>query len=451
MNPLPPAAAHMSEAAFALVFALLLVAPLASMDQTLLTLLVVSGYAAAVVGRLRNLPLTFLGALVIGVGEQYVIAYVPSSFSSTWLPNETQALPMVFLFLVVLLLPQDRLRTAGRQASQRLAKVADLPASLLGAVLVVAGGVAAAAELGVTWRTTVAEGFIFGIIALSLTVLTGYAGQVSLGQFAFAGIGAFAMGKVFGGGSWWGIAAAVGLSAAIGVLVALPTLRVRGLFLALATLAFAQFAAVAFFSNVHVFNQSNSVMIKRLGIGSLSLRGDKAETILVSVAFALCGLLVLAVRRSTFGRRLVALADSPAASATVGLNVRATRLAVFGLSAGMAGLAGALLGTLQGPVGANDLQLLFSLVILLMTVVWGVRTMSGALLAGMAYAVLQSHAGTWSGLVVGVGVLLIGRLPEGVAGTALAALGDAVRGERRSRAPAPTRAGAAVEQQAHVA
>ncbi len=69
-------------------------------------------------------------------------------------------------------------------------------------------------------------------------LLVGYAGQVSLCQLTFMGIGAFTMGKTFGGSSWWGLLLAVAVSAAVGALVALPTLRLRGLYLALATLAF---------------------------------------------------------------------------------------------------------------------------------------------------------------------------------------------------------------------
>jgi len=79
-----------------------------------------------------------------------------------------------------------------------------------------------------------------GIVGLSLVLLVGFAGQVSLCQLTFMGIGAFTMGKVFGGDSWWGLLLAVVVSGAVGALVALPALRLRGLYLALATFAFGE-------------------------------------------------------------------------------------------------------------------------------------------------------------------------------------------------------------------
>ncbi|HUA93965.1 MAG TPA: ABC transporter permease [Acidimicrobiales bacterium] len=396
-----------------------LIAPIVTLDQTILTLFVLNGFAAAVFGRLRSLPLTFLGALIIGLGQQYVTVYLPSSLQTNWLPNPVLALPMLFLFVALLVLPQERLRAAGRVTMARIPRVANPVQGLTGAAVVVVLSVIGAFALSTTWQASMSQGLIFGIVALSLVLLTGYAGQVSLGQFAFVGIGAFTMGKIAGGGSWLGMLAAVGIAAAIGVLVALPTLRLRGLYLALATLAFAQFTYYVFFSNEYIFNQSGSIFVKRVGLPGISLASNKSEMVFLGVAFALCSLFVLAIRRGTFGRRLVALSDSPAACATVGLNVKLTRLAVFGISAGLAGLAGALYGGLQGPVGSNDFPLLASLFILLLLVVWGVRTVSGALLAGITYATLLAHAGSFLGLLVGAGVILIGWLPNGLIGSVL--------------------------------
>jgi len=410
-----------------------LIAPIVTLDQLVLTLFVLNGFAAAVFGRLRSLPLTFAGALVIGLGQEYLSGYLPSGVSTEWLPTPVLSVPMLLLFAVLLLLPQERLRAVGRVAVARIPRVAGPGESLLGAAAVVVGTAVAGTVLSTTWQATLSQGLVFGILALSLVMLTGYAGQVSLGQFAFAGIGAYAMGKVAGGGSWWGLLAAVGVSAAIGVLVALPTLRVRGLYLALATLAFGQVAYYVFFSNPKWFNQQGSVFVKRLAIPGLSLTGSRAETVFLAVGFAVVSVIVLAMRRGTFGRRLVALSDSPAACATVGLDVKATRLAVFGISAAMAGLAGALYGGLQGPVSAQDFPMLSSLLLLMLLVIFGVRTVSGALVAGLVFAALQSHASTWVGLVVGGGVIAIGWLPNGVLGAGW--IGQLLR--RRSVAQPP--------------
>lgn len=393
-----------------------LIAPIVNLDQTILTLFVLNGFAAAVFGRLRSLPLTFVGALLIGLGQQYLSSYLPQGFQTNWLPNTVLALPMLFLFLVLLLLPQDRLKVTGRIAMARIPRLTTPMQSLGGALAVVALSAVGAAVLSTTWRASISQGLIFGIVGLSLVLLTGYGGQVSLGQFAFVGIGAFTMGKVAGGGSWLGLLAAIGVSAGVGVLIALPTLRLRGLYLALATLAFAQFAYYVFFSNVYFFNQSGSVFVKRLSLPGISLQSDKNEMIMLGIAFGLASMLVLGIRRGTFGRRLVALSDSPAACATVGLNVKLTRLAVFGISAGLAGFAGALYGGLQGPVSSNDFPLLSSLFVLLLLVIWGVKSVTGALLGGITFAILLAHAGGIIGLLVGAGVIVIGWLPNGLIG-----------------------------------
>ena len=93
-----------------------------------------------------------------------------------------------------------------------------------------------AAMVGTTALATLSQGLALGIVGLSLVLLVGFAGQVSLCQLTFMGIGAFTMGKTLGGDSWWGLLLAVAVSGAVGALVALPTLRLRGLYLALATL-----------------------------------------------------------------------------------------------------------------------------------------------------------------------------------------------------------------------
>ena len=144
-------------------------------------------------------------------------------------------------------------------------------------------------------------------------------------------------------------------------------------------------------------------------------RSDQSFLVFVCVVFALVAIGILALRRGSYGRRLRALADSPAASATIGMNLTATKLTVFALSAGLAGLAGALYGQQQGLVGEPDFQLLLSLTLLLLAVVWGIRTMTGVLVAGLIFAffpVIQSHV-SWLRDLTYLG---IGRNPNGVFG-----------------------------------
>src|SRR5205807_9924795 len=213
--------------------------------------------------------------------------------------------------------------------------------------LMVAGGFSVVAwfvsgQLSVTNLITAGEGLVVALVLLSLLLLTGYGGQISAAQLTFVGFGAFAMGKLGQGGSLLGVLAAVGLAAAAGALVALVTLRVRGLYLALSTVAFAQAMVYVFFDNNNVFGQGGALEVARVHVPGISLHSDRAFFVACAVVFAAAAVGVLALRRASFGRRLAAMSDSAAACATLGMNIAWTKLAVFTVSAGLAGPAGVL-------------------------------------------------------------------------------------------------------------
>ncbi len=229
------------------------------------------------------------------------------------------------------------------------------------------------------------------------------------------GIGAFVMGKVAGGGSLLGLLAATAICAGIGALIALPTIRLSDLYLALATFAFADAVATGFFADGRVYG-SGGLPIYRIVLPGLSLGGDRAEFLLVTLFFVLSAWLVLAIRRSLFGRRLVAVNDSPAAYATVGLDIGFTKVAVFAIAAGMAGLAGALYGTVQQIVGTTDFDLFPGIIFVLFVTIWGIRTVSGAFLAALTYVALNQIWPSSIGIFAGLGVILIGRAANGILG-----------------------------------
>jgi branched-chain amino acid transport system permease protein len=395
----------------------MLLAPLITLDIQTLTLLVINGYAAAMVGRLRNLPLTFAGGLALGLTESYLVGYLPVG---TWLSQVKPTVPMVFLFVALIVLPERRI--AVKLTSGRSPRVAGLYESLIAGAVLVVLAILIAPHLSPSNLVTASHGVALGLIMLSLVLLVGYGGQISLAQLTFAGVGAFAMGKVSNGHSWWGLLAAVALSAAVGALVALPALRLRGLYLALATLAFASAMDTAFFANQHTFGSSGSLTVGRVSFFGVSMKGNKAYLIFLCAVFAIISIGLLALRRSSYGRRLTALADSPAASVTLGMNLVTTKLVVFAASAGLAGLAGAFYGGQQGLVGAADFQLLLGLSLVLLAVVWGVRTTTGMLFAGLLLAifpVLQSHVPALRDLVylgTGLAAIGIGRNPNGAFG-----------------------------------
>ena len=385
------------------------------------TLLVVSGYAAAIVGRLKNIPVTFLAALAIGLAENYILNYVEPHLSSQLQTDVTSALPMVFLFIALVTLPSVRLRAAGRLTSMRAPRVASGRESLIGGVVFLAIAVVVGFGFADTYVNGTTLGQLGGmvmclaIVGLSLVLVTGYSGQVSLCQFSFMGIGAFIMGKVAGGGSVVGLLAATAICAGIGALIALPTIRLSDLYLALATFAFADAVAQGFFADGRVYG-SGGLSVYRITLPGLSFNGNTAEFLLVTVLFVLSAWLVLAIRRSLFGRRLVAVNDSPAAYATVGLNIGFTKVAVFAIAAGMAGMAGALYGTVQETVGTTDFDIFPGIIFVLFVTIWGIRTVSGAFLAAVTFVALNQIWPSSVGIFAGLGVILIGRAANGILG-----------------------------------
>ena len=158
--------------------------------------------------------------------------------------------------------------------------------SAVGAVLLVAVMVVLAAIVGATALATLTQGLALGIVGLSLVLLVGYAGQVSLCQLTFMGIGAFTMGKTLGGDSWWGVLLAVVVSGAVGALVALPTLRLRGLYLALATFAFGAVMYSAFFDNSSVISDGTRINVGRPTLPFQRTVSNQAELIEVAVVAA---------------------------------------------------------------------------------------------------------------------------------------------------------------------
>jgi branched-chain amino acid transport system permease protein len=432
----------------------ILIAPLINLDITVLTLLVINGYAAAMVGRLQSLPLTFVGAIVLGLLQSYAIGYLPVSV--LWSDLE-QVIPMIFLLAVMLLLPQSKASLA-RRVRVRAPRIVGPKESLVTAAVFVAACVAAAGLFTGSSLTYVMTGLALGIIMLSLVLLTGYGGQVSLCQLTFAGLGAYAMSKVGGtGGSLLGPLAAAGLAGAAGCLVALPALRLRGLYLALATLAFASTMDAAFFNNINLFGVSLSLPVARPHIPGISLQSDRSYLILLGVVFALLAIGLLALRRSRFGRRLVALNDSPSASLTLGIDMTLSKLVVFTVSAGIAGLGGALYGGAQGAVSPNNFSLVLSLTLLLLAVVWGIRTTAGMVFGGIAFALAPAlarhltHPRDAFTLIVGLAAIGVSQNPEGTFGGNTPLQRLRARKAGRADAAAPASGAPADERLTHAA
>jgi branched-chain amino acid transport system permease protein len=380
-----------------------------------MTLLIINAFAAALAGRLKSIPRTVTAAIAIQLGVVYSLQYLPAGEQ---ISRIQKSLPMIALFIIVVLTRQDRIVAAGVRSSRapRLPGARESAAWAAGFVGLVA---LLAPLLGDGTVGDLNEALASAVILLSLVLVVGYGGQVSLCQLTFAGLSAWTMGKV--GHGLLGILAGVAVATVAGLLVALPTVKLRGLYLALATLAFAQAMDGSFFNQA--FGTNDSLAIPRVGITS-----DRGFLVLSAVVFALAGLGLLATRRSKYGRRLAALNDSTAACSTLGIDVTRHKLAVFGASAALAGVGGVLYAGSHVAVGSMDFMLFNSMTLLLLLLI-GERTMvSGALFSAVLFSValpaltdrlreagFEGYAAV-SFLVTGILVLRVARDPRGVMG-----------------------------------
>jgi branched-chain amino acid transport system permease protein len=365
---------------------------LAAPDQGLspvLALLIVNAYAAAVIGRLRSLLWTFVGAVILGLADAYGTGYI--NLQNDYLSGFRAAIPIIILFIALIAMPQSRLRghsaVRSRERQPKPTWVGSFVAcgGVLVATAVIASMVTDANAL------TLMRVFAIGIIALSLVPLVGYAGYISLCQMSFAGIGAIAMAHLGPGGTPAGLIWAAVLAGAVGAVVALPTLRLSGIYLALATASFAVILDSWLF-NLPKFNigpidiklfELGTIPVARLHIPFVDPSSEKAELVVMAGVFCVCALLVVWIRRSYFGERLLAMKDSPAACATLGLNIRRTKLLVFTVSAAMAGVGGALYGATLGTVSPDRFNFFESLPLLLLAVVGGIGSAGSAIFAGL--------------------------------------------------------------------
>ena len=394
----------------------ILLTPVIGLDYFELTLLMINAYAAAMLGRLKSLPLTFAGAMGLGIMQSYAVAYLPTS--GDW-AGVRAVVPTLFLFLVIILMPQAQLRVGQVKGIVSAPLPTIRRSGIAGVSLVV---VVAALTLSLSASNLLLAGTAatYAMVMLSLVLLTGYGGHVSLAQFTFAGVGALAYAKL-DSPNLFGLLLAALIAALVGALVALPVLRLTGLYLALGTLAFGQLMDKLVFQASFAFGFNGSLQAERLSILGIQFNDAGAYVVLMTIFFVLMGIGLLLLRRGRLGRLLIAMRDSPAACGTLGLNMRWFRVALFGLSAGMAGLAGALFAGLRQTIGATDFQLFASLPLLLLAVVCGVTSVTGAAIGGvflMMLPVLQSSYPGLAGLafvVIGFGAVALGRDPNGLA------------------------------------
>ena len=402
-----------------------LLAPSLNLDAIVLTLLVVQAFGAAAIGRFSSLPLTYVGGLVIGIAASVATKYVVTS--SAALAGLPASIPFIVLFLVLIFTPRSKL--AERRVSRpRPTAVYAAPvrvqlvgAVVLAAVLLIVPHLVNSAQLPY-WS----DGLTQVVLFLSLGLLVRTSGQISLCQAAFAAIGATTMGHLTAGfGLPWGLALLLaGLAAVpIGAFIAIPAIRLPGVFLALATFGFGVTMQQMGYPLWLMFGSSSlGQAVNRPSFA----QGDVAYYYLM-FAFALAaGLMVVWLVRSRLGRLLRGMADSPVALATHGTSVVVTRVLVFCVAAFLAAVSGALFGGVVHTVTSSDFTAFGSLTLLALLVIMPGREPWYAFGAAFALVVIPSWISTgatvndWLNVLFGASAVQV-------------ALGFAPRNERLHR------------------
>jgi sulfate-transporting ATPase len=321
-------------------FAAILIAPIVTLQVTTMTNLVLAGLAAALVANFRSFTITFIAGMAIGIAETVLARYWSQ-------PGGAQSVPFFVIVAAIVL--------TGRALPLRDFFLQRLPSVGRGRVrpeLVIPGVIAAIlllTYLPSPWVDSLIVTLGSALVILSIVVLTGYTGQISLGQFALAGLGAYVAGRLISTQGWpfWA-AALAGILAAlpIGIVFALPAVRARGINLAVVTLGLATAIQLMIFSNSNWTGglQGTAVGTPTLfGIDISPITHDNRYGYVALAAFVIMALAVANLRRGRVGRRLLAVRTNERAAAALGVSVPETKLYAFALASSIAATGGIVL------------------------------------------------------------------------------------------------------------
>ena len=344
--------------------------------------LLLRALAAALVGRFVSLPLTLAGGVAVGIVESQAFINVP--------PGTVDAL----IFVIVAALVLTRMRSTDDGAAsitgsggappmsswlpvplRRTAALAGVAAVLLLPVLVTSP----------SQQVLFSRVGIYAIVAVSVVVVTGWSGQLSLCQFAFVGLGAVLTHAFTGRGMGFGwatlYASCAGVVAAIAV--GLPALRVRGFFLAVTTLGFAVAATGWLLPHDRLFGEGTVAYVARSRLGPIDLTSQRSFYYLVVAVLGVVMLVARRIRVTGIGRSLLAVRENERSAEAMTISAVRAKLLAFGVAGGFAALAGSLLAALATQFQASDFPPSESLRVVAMTIIGGVGSIAGAVLGAV--------------------------------------------------------------------
>jgi sulfate-transporting ATPase len=413
----------------------ILIAPLVPLQPGTYTLFIVPALAAAVVGRFHSLGWAITAGLGIGALESLSV-YV-NGVHPDFPAGAGELIPLI-LVLVVLAVRGQTMPSRGTLMQVTLGRAPRPHWRFATAVIGTGVGIAAIYLFTGNDRAALYSSFITGVISLSLVVVVGYTGQISLAQLTLAGVSAYILSTF---ASSWGIPFPIApilsalVAAAAGVVIGIPALRVRGLMLGVVTLTFAAGVEAIWFNNNSIDGGASGLNIPTprlfgmdLGIGSGKDFPRPAFGILCLIVLVLVALGVSWLRTSRLGTAMLAVRSDERSAAAAGINVVRVKLIGFAIAAFIAGLGGSLLAYQLGNVSFQNFDAYLGLVAFSIVVVAGITSVSGGILAGLIssggllVALISSGVGSggvdnWYGVVAGIGVILTVIFnPDGVVG-----------------------------------
>ena len=423
-------------------------APAVGLEPVTWTLLVVPALACALVGRLTSVGVACAAGLALGAVESEITLLSARTWWPDWATvGVAQSVPLVVTVAALVALGR-RLPARGSAIVDPLPAV-PIPRLRPGPVVgLVAAGAAALAVTSGSYRFGVITSMIVAILALSLVVLTGLLGQISLASAAFAGTAGFALSKI-GDAIPFPLSLLVAALGAtlLGLVVAVPALRIRGVQLAVVTLAAGVAIEELVFSNPRLSSSGGNLIPdpELFGLDLAVRRGaDLARWqfgALVLLVLTLAALAVANLARSATGRALLAVRSNERAAASVGVDVAGAKLLGFAVSAFLAGLGGGLLGYSRGQLSADSFGVVVSLSLLAFAYLGGITSIGGALVAGLlaplglGYVILDRTFSLGEHYLLVSGLLLVATAvlnPGGIASSA-----RTVRRALRGRPVAP--------------
>jgi ABC-type branched-subunit amino acid transport system permease subunit len=364
--------------------------------STLSTGFLVRALAAALIGGLTSLSGALVGGLVVGVGEAVLAGVFPNTIGAA------QAVFFVLVVVMLLVRPQG-LFGQREDTEDKVAFVPplrDLPSNLASSLYnralrrttlstVVGFAVAVSLATGSATNSALTLVCIGATVGVSLTVLMGYAGQISLGHWALVGVGAFAAADLHGRYDVpfvLTVPLVVIIGMVVSLLIGLPALRIKGLYLAVVTLTFSYAAELFVFRSGSVGGGQTGVAMKIPKFGPFDLDSPSNRPLFVVSLAVLLGCVWAArwLLRSRTGLTFLALRENEKAATTLGVSLTMARLTAFAVSGGMAALAGLVFALHVKTVNATDFPTQISLVLVLMVMIGGLGRLTGASLGALA-------------------------------------------------------------------